>query len=154
MHTHTLHCHNIIMQKFVLQTCRMILGLSLHLRQLAKHPKSSFCLLAHGDRDTSLCSNNRRHPSCLSPFSSTEQVLLLLDFGLSPISTKPSVPNMKSTDGLQKVQELPEVITKVGAAVRSSQTRMHTFHQILKEARNVTPPKREGVKYIQWSSFI
>lgn len=50
---------------------------------------------------------------------------------------------------LQKVQELPEVITKCNVAVRFSQERTHTFHQILKGAHD-RHPQTIKVKYISW----
>lgn len=54
---------------------------------------------------------------------------------------KLSVLNAKSTGELQKVRELPEVITKCNAAVRSSQETTHTSHQILKGLRTATPKR-------------
>lgn len=104
--------------------------------RFAKPPNGIFCV----SPGTTSC-NNQRHPFCLSPCSSTEQVLPLLDSGLSPIATKPSVLNTKSTGGLQKVQELPEVITKFGAAVRSAQERTHTHRPISKGAHDPRPKR-------------
>lgn len=71
----------------------------------------------------------------------------------SPISTKLSVLNTTSTGELQEVQALPQVITKLNAAVRFSQERTQTFQRTRKGTHD-PPPDRCGSSTFHGPSFI